>query len=152
MNVKDFRLKEIRETHEHTQLEVANKLNVQRGTYASWECGNDIISTKQLYKLANIYQASIDYIVNLTSINNLIINNKPINLSKIGNNLKHIRQTAHLSQLQIAESIGINQSTWWGYEHGKTLITLTSVVAVAQKYNYSIDWILGRSNKEAISQ
>lgn len=59
----------------------------------------------------------------------------------------YIRQTANLSQLQIAESIGINQSTWWGYEHGKTLITLTSLIALAQKYNYSIDWILGRTNE-----
>ncbi len=59
----------------------------------------------------------------------------------------YIRQTANLSQLQIAESIGINQSTWWGYERGKTLITLTSLIALAQKYNYSIDWILGRTNE-----
>ncbi len=147
MNVKNFRLKEIRETQEYTQLEIANKLNIQRGTYASWECGNDIISTKQLYKLANLYQVSIDYLVNLTNVNNLIVNNRPINLTKIGNNLMHIRQTANLSQLQIAESIGINQSTWWGYEHGKTLITLTSLIALAQKYNYSIDWILGRTNE-----
>ena len=147
MNVKNFRLKEIRETQEYTQLEIANKLNIQRGTYASWECGNDIISTKQLYKLANLYQVSIDYLVNLTNVNNLIVNNRPINLTKIGNNLMYIRQTANLSQLQIAESIGINQSTWWGYEHGKTLITLTSLIALAQKYNYSIDWILGRTNE-----
>lgn len=147
MNVKNFRLKEIRETQEYTQLEIANKLNIQRGTYASWGCGNDIISTKQLYKLANLYQVSIDYLVNLTNVNNLIVNNRPINLTKIGNNLMHIRQTANLSQLQIAESIGINQSTWWGYEHGKTLITLTSLIALAQKYNYSIDWILGRTNE-----
>ena len=147
MNVKNFRLKEIRETQEYTQLEIANKLNIQRGTYASWECGNDIISTKQLYKLANLYQVSIDYLVNLTNVNNLIVNNRPINLTKIGNNLMHIRQTANLSQLQIAESIGINQSTWWGYEHGKTLITLTSLIALAQKYNYSIDWILGRTSE-----
>lgn len=147
MNVKNFRLKEIRETQEYTQLEIANKLNIQRGTYASWECGNDIISTKQLYKLANLYQVSIDYLVNLTNVNNLIVNNRPINLTKIGNNLMHIRQIANLSQLQIAESIGINQSTRWGYEHGKTLITLTSLIALAQKYNYSIDWILGRTNE-----
>ena len=147
MNVKNFRLKEIRETQEYTQLEIANKLNIQRGTYASWECGNDIISTKQLYKLANLYQVSIDYLVNLTNVNNLIVNNRPINLTKIGNNLMHIRQIANLSQLQIAESIGINQSTWWGYEHGKTLITLTSLIALAQKYNYSIDWTLGRTNE-----
>ena len=147
MNVKNFRLKEIRETQEYTQLEIANKLNIQRGTYASWECGNDIISTKQLYKLANLYQVSIDYLVNLTNVNNLIVNNRPINLTKIGNNLMHIRQTANLSQLQIAESIGSNQSTLWCCEHVKTLITLTSLIALAQKYNYSIDWILGRTNE-----
>lgn len=145
MNTKDFRLKELREKHEYTQQEVADMLGVKRGTYASWECGNDIISTKQIYNLANIYNVSIDYIVNLNDKNISILNKNNLDLDKIGLRLKEIRKKTKLSQLNFATSISINQSTWWGYENGKTLITLPTLIALAQKYNYSIDWILGRN-------
>lgn len=145
MNTKDFRLKELREKHEYTQQEVADMLGVKRGTYASWECGNDIISTKQIYNLANIYNVSIDYIVNLNDKNISILNKNNLDLDKIGLRLKEIRKKTKLSQLNFATSININQSTWWGYENGKTLITLPTLIALAQKYNYSIDWILGRN-------
>lgn len=145
MNAKDFRLKELREKHEYTQQNIADMLGVKRGTYASWECGNDIISTKQIYNLANIYGISIDYIVNLNDKNISILNKNNLDLDKIGLRLKEIRKKTKLSQLNFATSININQSTWWGYENGKTLITLPTLIALAQKYNYSIDWILGRN-------
>ena len=145
MNAKDFRLKELREKHEYTRQNIADMLGVKRGTYASWECGNDIISTKQIYNLANIYGISIDYIVNLNDKNISILNKNNLDLDKIGLRLKEIRKKTKLSQLNFATSININQSTWWGYENGKTLITLPTLIALAQKYNYSIDWILGRN-------
>ena len=40
-------LKEARE-EKYTQAEIAEILGVKRGTYASWECGSDIIPAKQL--------------------------------------------------------------------------------------------------------
>lgn len=44
----------------------------------------------------------------------------------------------------MANSININQSTWWAYEKGKTLITTNSLLELNKVYNYSIDYILGR--------
>lgn len=142
--MKLIRLKEIREEYSNTQQEIADILNIKRGTYASWECGSDIIPTKQLFNFANYYEKSIDYILNLSNKNINIINKKNIDKLIIGKNLKIIRKNLNLSQFKIAESIGINQSTWWAYEKGKTLITTTSLIALFEKYNYSIDWILGR--------
>ena len=34
----------------------------------------------------------------------------------------------NLSQGKIAKSININQSTWWAYEKGKTLITINFLI------------------------
>ncbi len=142
--MKSFLLKDIRENNDNTQQEIAEILKVKRGTYASWECGNDIIPIRKLYLFANYYQKSLDYIVGISDKKDKVICNKEIDLTFIGERLKTIRISNDLSQAKIAESIDINQSTWWAYEKGKTLITTTSAIALSQKYNYSIDWILAR--------
>lgn len=140
-------LKDIRENNDSTQQEIADILNVKRGTYASWECENDTIPTKKLYIFANYYKKSIDYLVGISNQNIKVDCNFDINLLLIGNNLKKLRQKLNLSQSRIANSIDINQSTWWAYENGKTLITTTSLISLAKKYNVSIDLICGRKNK-----
>ncbi len=137
-------LKDIRENNDNTQQEIADILNVKRGTYASWECGSDLIPTRKLYIYANYYKKSIDYIMGLSEENTKIICNKDIDLNLIGERLKIIRDKENLSQSKIAESIGINQSTWWAYEKGKTLITTASLISLSKQYKYSIDWILAR--------
>lgn len=139
-----IRLKEIREENDNTQQEVAEILNVKRGTYASWECGSDIIPIRKLYEFANHYNKSIDYILELTKEDKKTVCEKKINLMATGERLKSIRNSFKLSQLKIADSIGINQSTWWAYENGKTLITTSTLLSLIKKYNFSIDWILGR--------
>lgn len=143
-----FRLQKIREEQENTQKEVADILNVQRGTYASWECGSDMISTKKMFEFANYYQKSVDYILGLTDFDHTMIHTSSIDLSAIGRRLTSIRKKFGLSQLQFAERIGINQSTWWAYEKGKTLITISSLVELATEYHCSVDWILGRTKNE----
>lgn len=141
-----FKLKEIREDSDKTQQEIADILKVKRGTYASWECGVDIIPTRMLFNFANYYHKSIDYILLLSNKNNSVNYNKPINKISIGKRLKSIRDKASLTQEQIAKSVGINQSTWWAYEKGKTLITTSTLIELSKKYNYSVDWVLGRIN------
>lgn len=136
-----FRLKEVRKKHKLSQLEVATILNVKRGTYASWECENDIIPSKQLYKLATYYKISTDYILGLTN-DKTSVNSYKLDLNNIGNNLKDLRIKYNLTQKQIAESIGINQSTWWAYEKGKHLITTNSLIALNKLYECHIDDIL----------
>lgn len=144
--MKLMRLKEIREDNDDTQQEIANILKVKRGTYASWECGSDIIPLKKLFQFANHYNTSIDYILNLSHDNIKIACNDNFNKSVISRNLREIRYDQKISQYKMAESIGINQSTWWAYENGKTLITTLNLMTLCKKFNYSIDWVLDRKN------
>jgi len=145
--VKFVRLKKIREDNDNTQQEIADILKVKRGTYASWECGTDTIPLAKIFEYALFYSKSIDYIVELSNRNlELSFNKKNINLTFVGKKLKEVRNMSELSQLKFAESIGINQSTWWAYENGKTLITTSTIITLAKKYKVSIDWILGISD------
>lgn len=144
MNIENFKKTRIKKGL--TQKQIADILKVKRGTYANWECGNDLIPIKQIHNLSNFYKLSIDYLLGLNANNKVIIINKnELNLKQISTNLKYIRKKAKLSQKNFAESININQSTWWAYENGKTLITTHTLIAIYNKYGYSIDYILNNS-------
>ena len=138
------KVKEIRNELELSQEDIAKVLNVKRGTYASWECRSDVIPTRQIYKLAEYFKLSIDYLLEISNQGHMVYHGSDINLSDVGNNIYNIRKRNNLSQKSFAESIGINQSTLWAYEKGKTLITLSSLISLAKVYNVTIDSILNR--------
>ena len=138
------KVKEIRNELELSQEDIAKILNVKRGTYASWECGSDVIPTRQIYKLAEYFKLSIDYLLEISNQGHMVYHGSDINLSDVGNNIYNLRKKNNLSQKDFAESIGINQSTLWAYEKGKTLITLSSLISLAKVYNITIDSILNR--------
>jgi len=147
MGVKNMilnKVKEIRNELELSQEDIAKVLNVKRGTYASWECGSDVIPTRQIYKLAEYFKLSIDYLLEISNQGHMVYHGSDINLSDVGNNIYNLRKKNNLSQKDFAESIGINQSTLWAYEKGKTLITLSSLISLAKVYNITSDSILNR--------
>lgn len=53
-------LKELRETKQLTQAEVAKKLDVNQSAVSHWERGSHNITQKYLKKLAAIYGVTVD--------------------------------------------------------------------------------------------
>ena len=64
----NLRLKELRESKGKTQKEIAEFLNIQQNTYSQYETGQRQISLGFLVQLAQFYNVSVDYILNLTEI------------------------------------------------------------------------------------
>lgn len=56
-------LKKQRVAKKLTQKDVADALHIDRVTYTGWELGNHEPDLKQLIKLADFFQTSIDYLV-----------------------------------------------------------------------------------------
>ena len=129
---------------ELTQQQVADKLKVSRGTYSMWETANDIIPLKKLNELANLFDVSLDYILELTNIKSY--GSVPIEIDNqvVGNNLYNIRKELGLSQNKLATTLSTNQSSWSEYEKGKYLIPTLIIYEMAKKYNLSVDRILGK--------
>lgn len=59
----DKKLKELRLKNEMTQLYVANRLNVARSTIAGYETKNRQPSHEKLTALANLFNVSVDYLL-----------------------------------------------------------------------------------------
>ena len=57
------KIRELRRKNKLSQKELANKLNVSNGAIAMWETGKREPNSNTLYKLANIFSVSIDYLI-----------------------------------------------------------------------------------------
>ena len=138
------RMKEIRENAGLKQKDIAEAMNVSKGSYSMWECGTDTIPLKRLNQFCNYFDVSIDYVVGFND-KKKYANQKPdIKIKVTGENLKKIRQKKGLTQVQISNELNINQPTWNRYENAKNLNLTTTLYELAKKYHYSIDKILGK--------
>ena len=144
------RMKELREEAGLKQIDLAEILNVTKGSYSMWECGTDTIPLRRLNQFCNYFDVSIDYVAGFND-RRKYINAKPdIKLKITGKNLRKIRNKKKLTQTEIANQLNINQPTWNRYENSKTLILTVVLIELAKKYHYSIDKILGKDKNEDI--
>ena len=61
-----MRLRDLREDADITQKELADYLNIKQNTYSQYENGQRQMPIDTLIKLANYFQTSVDYILELT--------------------------------------------------------------------------------------
>lgn len=60
------RIRNLREDHDLTQKQVAQKLCCSQQVYSNYELGQRDIPTDILIKLSLLYAVSVDYMLNLT--------------------------------------------------------------------------------------
>ena len=76
------RLKELREYHSYTMEDIAKKLDMfDRRSYSSYEYGRSNLPLDKAFKLANLYNVSLDYLYGLSNNkdNKNLINNNELN-------------------------------------------------------------------------
>lgn len=66
MVLKYKRIRDLREDHDYTQAEVGKRLNIPQRTYAYYESGERMIPPHVLSALADLYNVSVDYILERT--------------------------------------------------------------------------------------
>ena len=59
-------LRAMREDHDWSQTELAQKLGMSQTGYSKYETGENDVPTAILIQLAEIYQTSVDYLLGLT--------------------------------------------------------------------------------------
>ncbi len=60
------RLKDLREDNDLKQIELAEFLNIKQNTYSQYENEKREIPIKVLWKLADYYNTSVDYLIGRT--------------------------------------------------------------------------------------
>ena len=71
-------------------------------------------------------------------------------MKKLCERLQQLKQEQNLRQKDIAEEVGIPLRTYQRYEYGVRQPTADVLVALADYFNVSIDYIVGRTNNPKI--
>lgn len=152
----DYKFKKIRNNLELTQEKIAKIMKISRGEYANIEAETANIKLKYLLSYCNELNLSIDYVCNITSYNdkNNLIYITDINKEIITTRLNIIEKENNKRAKDIAEELGILKSTYSNYKNPSSpnIIQTLMLKKIAIKYNYSIDWIIGRGKEKKLSK
>ena len=89
------RIKQLREEYRMTQVRLSTELGVSQETISAYEISKHYPSAKQLMKLAELFSASIDYILGLSDVRN------PVNLKDLASEeIEHLHQFRKLTSIQ----------------------------------------------------
>lgn len=66
--------------------------------------------------------------------------------------LKRFRKAHHVTQKQAAQAAGVTERNYQEYEYGKVIPTATVLISLADSFNVSIDYLVGRTENPAINR
>jgi transcriptional regulator with XRE-family HTH domain len=66
---------------------------------------------------------------------------------KFANRLKQLRQTNDVSQQELADLLGISTRAWRFYESGDREPNVAGLIVLADYFDVSLDYLVGRSDK-----
>ncbi len=145
-------IKYIRETYDTTQQELAKYLKLSKSSISHYEKNDRDIPMRNLSKISDYYNLSIDYILGITSIKKYNDLKKGIHLPTAGNRLKEICEDLKYSNVKLAKELNTTESNIRKYKTGQTLILTAFALQLNQKHNYSIDWIIGKTEKKKVKE
>ncbi len=66
--------------------------------------------------------------------------------------LKKLRKTKNISQMKLAMDLGMNQNSISRYETGERQADYETLIAFADYFNVSIDYLLGRTDNPNLNK
>ena len=142
------RLEELRDELEISKKKIANDLGISDSVYGRWENDRFLIPTRRLYQLGNYFQVNIDYILRLSDVRNSLVSEENIRLDLVSKRLREIREELNFTLRELTNNLHTSSSTWSAYETGKVLVLSAFLIQICQEGNFSVDWVLGRSEKK----
>lgn len=142
------RFEDLRDERDLKKKDVAKDIGVVESVYSEWENGKLSIPTKRLNQLANYFEVNIDYMVGISNKRLCIKSKNDIDLNLVSTRLKEIRKTLKLTMRDLSSKFNTSSSAISNYENGKFLILSSFLIELCKYSNYSIDWVLGRSDNK----
>ena len=103
-----------------------------------------------LNKICNTFKVSADYVLGLSDYNFFPSKKYRLDKKLVGKRIKEVREKNNYTQQKLADFLNTTQSTISFYEKGETMVLTVFLYAMCEKFNVSIDYMMGRSNTKMI--
>ncbi|PLA90515.1 helix-turn-helix domain-containing protein [Ligilactobacillus salivarius] len=128
-------IKQLRKVHNLSQETFASKIGVSQTTVTSWETGKAEPTSSIIVKIANYFNVSTDFILD---VNN---SKQPFSL---GNKIKKLRKIHNLNQSELGKILNVSQQAITAWETNRSIPGADTLLFLADYFNVSADELLGR--------
>ena len=143
-------LRSIRKSRHLTQKQLAINIEASERGVQQYELGERRPTYDMLITLADYFDISLDYLVgrsdNPTRYSNTLRFGEDTAIFVFGVHLKKIRESRSLTQKQLALNLGVSESGIQQYELGKRKPAYDKLIALADYFDVSLDYLVGRSD------
>lgn len=142
------RLREIRKQQGKTQRMLANATGISERNYQTYENGKYKPSYQNLVLIAEYLEVSLDYLVGRTDKNRTIT--QSATNTKLHERLQYLRDVNKRTQDQVSIGVNITHANYQKMECGKGKPSFQTLIALADYFNVSIDYLVGRTDDPEI--
>jgi transcriptional regulator with XRE-family HTH domain len=121
----------------YTQKEIAKYFGISERTYQYYESSEREPTIEILIEAANFFNVSIDYLVGRSFTQKR---------SVFSERIRELREKREVTQKQIASEIDVTERQWHKYELGEKTPEFDSLIALADYFGVSLDYLVGRSD------
>ena len=145
------RLKELRTALNLTQQEFADRIGIQRGTYAKYEVGRNDPIDAVIRLICQTFNVNEEWL--RTGIGEMFVSSVPaVDKYSIGGRMKDVRKRAGLTQAEFGDRIGFHKNQVYNVETGKSIPSDDYISSVALKFQVSVNWLkTGEGEKSAVT-
>ena len=123
-------------------VSLSKEIAVSRSTISELARGEFLPSYKTFIKLIEYFNCSADYLFGLSNDSKENINFNPA--EPFGERLRYLIETEHKSQYGLEKQKKISGSIVYDWLSGKYLPSIENLVKVANYFDRSVDYLLGR--------
>lgn len=130
-----------------SQKEIAITLGVSVPTVSDWESGKKFPSGKNLIKLAQVLRTTTDFLLGCEDTKK-----EPTSVAESGLpmmiRIRELREARGMQQKELAIDLCVSQPTISDWESGRKVPSARSTQKLADYFNVSIDYLLGRTDEK----
>lgn len=143
------RLKELRQEKNLRQEDLGKLFNATKSAVSMWENGKREPDRETFLALADFFGVTVDYLMGRdglpeNSSTGTTSDVECLPFPQFPSKLKDLRKGCKLTQEAIAETLGVSQASITSWENGKRMPDIEMLVKLADYFNVSTDYLLGR--------
>lgn len=140
MNEFQERLQDLLVENDLSRLQLSKKIGISFETLNGYFNKDFYPELSVAIKIANYFGCSIHYLMGLTDD----YNSKEVNELSFIDTLKKLMKENNLSIEKFSKAMNMSEANFYRWQSGKTQPAMNSLIAIAQFFDVTIDYLIGR--------